>query len=367
MADRPGRLTVIPVAGVGEVTEGADLAAELVSAMQASGEPLQVGDVLVVSSKVTSKALGLKAPGVDREAAVTAETVRVVAERATTTGVTRVVESAAGPVMAAAGVDGSNTGPSGALLLLPRDPDAVAHRLRGDLLERAGWPPHTALGVVLSDTAGRPWRSGLTDFALGAAGLRGLDDLRGGIDHDGRPLVVTTRAVADEIAAAADLVKGKADGTPAALVRGVPGAWLTTEEVDPDSDGPGVGLGVRHLVRTGPGDWFALGHVEAVRAALGVPPGSAAAAAVGIRPAGESPFADRVARAVALAQWGEEESGADVEVGAEHATVAVTVADPYVAGRLVARLEAAVHAEGLQAQTLDGPLRVALRPGQPAG
>ncbi len=240
-------------------------------ALTASGVTLGAGDCLVVSSKVVSKALGLTWHGM-REDAVAAGTVRVVAERRAADGITRVVESVAGPVMAAAGVDASNTGPSAPVLLLPDDPDAEAARLRAALLDRLELPSATPLAVVLSDTAGRPWRDGLTDLALGSAGLAVLEDLRGATDHDGRPLAVTMRAVADEVAAAADLVKGKADGIPAALVRGLDAAWFS-----PDA------AGARALVRVGPGDWFALGHVEAVRAALGVPAGSALSQEVGIR------------------------------------------------------------------------------------
>ena len=263
---------VVPVLGVGEVLPGARLADLLVDALTASGLALGAGDCLVVSSKVVSKALGLTWDGT-REDAVTAGTVRVVAERRGAEGVTRVVESLAGPVMAAAGVDASNTGPSARVLLLPDDPDAEAARLRTALLDRLELPSATPLAVVLSDTAGRPWRDGLTDLALGSAGLAVLEDLRGATDHDGRPLAVTMRALADEVAAAADLVKGKADGIPAALVRGLDAAWFS-------ADAPGA----RALVRVGPGDWFALGHVEALRAALGVAPGSALSQEVGIRP-----------------------------------------------------------------------------------
>ena len=140
--------------------------------------------MLVVSSKVASKALGLV--GTDREAAVAAATVRVVAERAMEGGrVTRVVESAAGPVMAAAGVDASNTGSSDGVLLLPEDPDGVCASLLQAWQRAFGL---TRLAVVLTDTSGRPWRVGQVDFALGAAGLRVLDDLRGEGDADGRAL-----------------------------------------------------------------------------------------------------------------------------------------------------------------------------------
>jgi coenzyme F420-0:L-glutamate ligase / coenzyme F420-1:gamma-L-glutamate ligase len=338
-----GGLTVVPVVGLGEVGPGTDLAGLLLDALTASGVGLGPGDCLVVSSKVVSKALGLTWAG-PREDAVAAGTVRVVAERRGADAVTRVVESVAGPVMAAAGVDASNTGPSAQLLVLPEDPDAEAARLRADLLARLELPSATALAVVLSDTAGRPWREGLTDFALGSAGLAVLEDLRGGTDHDGRPLAVTMRALGDEVASAADLVKGKADGIPAALVRGLDAAWFAP-------DAPGA----RALVRVGPGDWFALGHVEAVRAALGVSAGSAASEEVGIRSVqpGE-PLAVRVGRVVALALLDVPEGSADVGVDAASGTaeVALGATDDYELGRLVVRVEVAAASEGLTPQVV---------------
>ena len=143
---------------------------------------------------------------------------------------------------------------------------------------------------MLSDTAGRPWRSGQTDFALGAAGVEVLDDLRGATDADGRALAVTSRAIADELAAAADLVKGKADAVPVALVRGA-GAWVGSED----------GAGAAALVRTGREDWFGYGHAEAVRASLGVEPGSPAADECGIAAVHPEPVGDRIGRAVRVA------------------------------------------------------------------
>jgi coenzyme F420-0:L-glutamate ligase/coenzyme F420-1:gamma-L-glutamate ligase len=336
-----GGIVVVPVTGVGEVVAGADLAGLLTEALAASGVGLRAGDCLVVSSKVVSKALGLTWAGT-REDAVAASTVRVVAERRGSEGVTRVVQSVAGPVMAAAGVDASNTGPSGQLLVLPEDPDAEAARLRADLLDRLGLPSGTALAVVLSDTAGRPWRDGLTDLALGSAGLTVLEDLRGATDHDGRPLAVTMRALADEVAAAADLVKGKADGIPAALVRGLDAAWFS-------SDAPGAGA----LVRVGPGDWFALGHVEAVREALGLVAGSVDSEQVGIRSVlPHEPLAVRVGRVIALALFDVPEGGADVGVdeGSGTAQVALSAPDDYDLGRLVVRVEVAAASEALTAR-----------------
>jgi coenzyme F420-0:L-glutamate ligase/coenzyme F420-1:gamma-L-glutamate ligase len=339
----PGPVTVLPLPGLPEVPAGADLAGLVLAAAAGHGIELADGDCLVVSSKVVSKALGLVWDGV-REDAVDAASRRVVAERRGPGGRTRVVEAAAGPVMAAAGVDTSNTGPSGAVLLLPEDPDAEAERLRSALLEAGGLGTSGRLGVVLSDTAGRPWRAGLTDFALGVAGLAVLDDLRGEVDADGRPLVVTARAVADEVAAAADLVKGKADGVPAALVRGLPPTWFVP-----------AGEGARALVRTGPADWFAFGHVEAVRASLGVAPGSADAERVGIPATAPEPLADRVGRVVALSLHDVPDGSADVAVHDDAdppeggwAEVDLAAPDPYDLGRLVERARVAAASESLR-------------------
>ena len=171
------------------------------------------GDVLLVTSKIVSKAEGRIVEAGDREAAIDAETVRVVARR----GPLRIVENRQGLVMAAAGVDASNT-PAGTVLLLPEDPDASARAIRDGLRDALG----VDVGVVITDTFGRPWRTGLTDVAIGAAGVRVLDDLRGGTDAHGNPLSATVVATADELAAAGDLVKGKAAGLPVAVVRGLP-------------------------------------------------------------------------------------------------------------------------------------------------
>lgn len=360
-----GGVLVVPVAGVPEVRAGDDLAALLVAGLGGAGLRLEPGDCLVVSSKVVSKALGLTWPG-ERADAVAHHTRRVVAERVAGSGtVTRVVESVAGPVMAAAGVDASNTGEGGSVLLLPEDCDAEAARLLETLRRAAGMAADAPLAVVLSDTAGRPWRQGLTDLALGAAGLAVVEDLRGGVDHDGRELAVTVRALADEVASAADLVKGKADGVPAALVRGLPAAWVG---VGPGGSaaGPSVGSsvswsgGARGLVRTGPGDWFATGHVEALRAALGAEPGSAQSEAVGIRSVAPEPLGDRVGRCVALALLEVPDGSADVEVRAgAHAEVVLGAPDPYELGRLVVRLEVAARSEDLTATVAErGPTSV---------
>lgn len=243
-------LRVWALDGIPEVAAGDDLVALVVAAVagrSGADGALADGDVVVVTSKIVSKVEGRFVAAEDREQAITDETVRVVASRAHPGGVTRIVENRLGLVMAAAGVDASNT-PEGTVLLLPVDPDASAGRLRAGLAERLG----VRVGVVVTDTAGRPWRAGQTDIAIGAAGVRVMDDLRGQTDTQGRPLTVTVAAVADEIAAAAELVKGKASGRPLAVVRGL--AHLTL-----DDDGPGA----RTLVRLGAEDMFAQGSAEA--------------------------------------------------------------------------------------------------------
>ncbi|MFF4954360.1 coenzyme F420-0:L-glutamate ligase [Streptomyces chattanoogensis] len=235
--------------GIPEVRPGDDLV-KLIAAAVAGGPQLADGDVLLVTSKIVSKAEGRVVEADDREAAIDRETVRVVARR----GALRIVQNRQGLVMAAAGVDASNT-PSGTVLLLPEDPDASARALRAGIRETLG----VEVGVVISDTFGRPWRNGLTDVAIGAAGIRVLDDLRGGTDSHGNPLSVTVVATADELAAAGDLVKGKAAGLPVAVVRGLP---HLVEEAGED------GGGARALVRDAADDMFRLGTSEAVREAV---------------------------------------------------------------------------------------------------
>jgi coenzyme F420-0:L-glutamate ligase/coenzyme F420-1:gamma-L-glutamate ligase len=231
--------------GVPEIAAGDDLAALLVAALAAEDFALADGDVVVVTSKVVSKAEG-RAVRVDREEAITSETVRVVARR----GSTRIVETRHGLVLAAAGVDATGTEP-GTVLLLPVDPDASARALRSRLLELAG----ADVAVVVTDTMGRAWRTGQTDQAVGVAGLTPLDDLRGRDDGHGNVLEVTVAAVADEVASAADLVKGKLGLRPFAVVRGL--AARTTRE-----DGPGAAA----LVRPAADDMFRLGTRDVVAA-----------------------------------------------------------------------------------------------------
>ncbi|WP_018548064.1 coenzyme F420-0:L-glutamate ligase [Streptomyces sp. LaPpAH-108] len=247
----PSEYRVWAPEGLPEVAPGDDLAKLI-----AGAEPgLADGDVLLVTSKIVSKAEGRIVEAADREAAIDAETVRVVARR----GPLRIVENRQGLVMAAAGVDASNT-PGGTVLLLPEDPDASARAIREGLRAALG----VEVGVVVTDTFGRPWRAGLTDVAIGAAGVRVLDDLRGGTDAHGNPLSATVVATADELAAAGDLVKGKAAGRPVAVLRGLPHVVTGPDENGADENGAGA----RALVRSARDDMFRLGTSEAVREAV---------------------------------------------------------------------------------------------------
>lgn len=235
-------LEVHPVLGLPDVRPGDDLAGLLAAAFA-----YQAGDVVVVTSKVVSKAEGRLVPaGADREAtrlqAVADETARVVARRGTTT----IAETRHGLVMAAAGVDASNVRAE-EIALLPLDPDASAAVLRERLEELTG----LSLAVVISDTMGRAWRVGQTDQAIGVSGLSPVRDSRGTLDSHGHRLEVTEIAVADELASAAELVKGKADGVAAAVVRGFAH----------DDDGRTA----QALVRPAAQDWFRLGTDEAHR------------------------------------------------------------------------------------------------------
>lgn len=239
---------ILPVTGLPEFRPGDDL-----SAVVAAAAPwLRDGDVLVVTSKVVSKCEGrlVDAP-VDPESRdtlrrklVDAEAVRVLARK----GRTLITENKLGVVQAASGVDGSNVD-AGELALLPVDPDASAAALRAGLRERLG----VTVGVVVTDTMGRAWRNGQTDAAVGAAGLAVLHNYAGVFDRHGNELLVTEIAVADEIAAAADLVKGKLTAIPVAVVRGLPAGVVSD-----------TGDTARHLVRSGTDDLFWLGTAEAL-------------------------------------------------------------------------------------------------------
>lgn len=244
-------IVVRPVDGLPEIRTGDDLAGLLAERLL----ELADGDIVVVSSKVVSKAEGRIVHGMSRPEAVRRESVRTVASR----GETAITQTRHGFVMAAAGVDNSNV-EAGALVLLPTDPDGSARALRAELARRLG----VRVGVVVTDTFGRPWRLGQTDLAIGAAGVLALDTFRGQVDRYGNELAVTAPAYADELAAAADLVKAKLAQRPVAVIRGL-------ERLVTADDGPGVAA----LVRPAEEDMFRLGareaHQDGMRAAARLP------------------------------------------------------------------------------------------------
>jgi coenzyme F420-0:L-glutamate ligase/coenzyme F420-1:gamma-L-glutamate ligase len=228
-ADVPPGISVHPVHGLPEFTPGDDLAGAIATA----APWLTDGDVVVVTSKAVSKVEGRLVPvppGADREA------LRL-----------KAVEDEAGWVVAAAGIDASNVGQD-ALVLLPEDADASARALRDRLGDLLG----VQVAVVVSDTFGRTWREGLTDVAVGAAGIEALTDHRGAVDAFGNRLETTRIAVVDELASAADLVKGKLAGIPVAVVRGLP-----VQRPDPDP-------GTRPLIRLPADDLFPYGARDLV-------------------------------------------------------------------------------------------------------
>jgi coenzyme F420-0:L-glutamate ligase/coenzyme F420-1:gamma-L-glutamate ligase len=241
----PSGITLLPVTGLPEFRPGDDLAAALASA----APWLRDGDVVVVTSKVLSKVEGRlvavpsapEARDAVRREWVEAESVRVLARR----GRTLITENKLGIVQAASGVDASNVA-ADEIALLPVDPDGSAAALRSALAARLG----VSVAVVVTDTMGRAWRVGQTDAAIGASGLAVLHRYGGSVDRFGNPLVVTEVAVADEIAAAADLVKGKLGAVPVAVVRGLP--------VSDD------GSTARDLARPVAEDLFRLGTAEAL-------------------------------------------------------------------------------------------------------
>ena len=261
-------IEVLPVSGVPEVREGDDLASVLTDALGPLGP--RDGDIVVVTQKVVSKAEGRVVPG-DRASWVESETRRVVARR----GDLVIAETRHGFVCAHSGVDASNVA-EGFVSLLPEDPDASAERLRAAFSEATG----ARLAVVISDTFGRAWRAGVVNVAVGCAGLPTLVDLRGTPDRNGRMLEATVVALADEVAAASGLVMGKADGVPAAVVRGLrtdspPGSaaeLVRPAEEDLFRESPLCSISARRTIRS-----FGAGEVsrekveEAIRAACTAP------------------------------------------------------------------------------------------------
>jgi coenzyme F420-0:L-glutamate ligase / coenzyme F420-1:gamma-L-glutamate ligase len=323
-ADVPAGVTVHPVPGLPEFSPGDDLA----DAIAQAAPWIADGDVVVVTSKVVSKTEGRIVPvppGADREAmrlqAVEDEAVRVVARR----GPLAIVETRQGWVVAAAGIDASNVGQD-ALVLLPEDADASARTVRARLRDLLG----VDVAVVVSDTFGRTWREGLTDVAVGSAGVPALLDLRGSVDAFGNRLETTRTALVDELASAADLVKGKLAAVPVAVVRG-----LAVERPEPDP-------GTRPLVRRPADDLFPYGSRDLV--------GSRA-------PAGDLVPRDRELAAVAAAfrtagaalpefpvvfRYGGEGDGV-VDV---HLTDAVTTTTALNLGALLGAAVIQLHAEG---------------------
>lgn len=311
-----------------EIERDSDLAATI-----ADATTLRDGDVVVVTSKIVSKAEGRDERG-DRLAAVAAESVRVLARR----GDSVIAETRHGMVMAAAGVDASNVEP-GTVLLLPADPDASARALRSRLRGLTG----RNVAVVISDTAGRAWRNGQTDMAIGCAGLVPLVALHGTTDTHGNVLNVTAPALADEIAAAGDLVKGKATRRPVAVIRGYSAAVLPVHEHGP---------GAVDLIRDTSLDLFALGAREAALAAATRTDPVALAHFPPRTPPDTTPFAalssDHPGVQVRVA--GVDEDGAvgwqvDIDVPAPTTDALIT------AGRLVERTHAIAAAYRLVEQT----------------
>ncbi|WP_293780596.1 coenzyme F420-0:L-glutamate ligase [uncultured Aeromicrobium sp.] len=300
-------MEIFAVDGIGEVGAGDDLAAVVTRHAE-----LRAGDVLVVTSKIVAKAAGLvtRRP---RDEVIAEETDRVVARR----GPTAIVRTWHGLTMAAAGVDASNVA-AGSVVPLPRDPDAEARELRARIRAATG----LAVAVIIADTAGRAWRVGQTDMAIGCAGILPVQTFAGQTDAHGNPLVVTAPAVADEVAGAAELVSGKLGGRPVVIVRGLDPALLLAD------DGPGAAV----LVRAEGQDLFGLGAREAVRAA----------AVRGSRRGFLEPTDD----------WAVvDDLIAAAEVAARRERGRVTIdarEDPVAAGALMERLRAVAFAEGLE-------------------
>src|SRR4051794_8434175 len=324
VSELPSALAIVPVAGLPEFAPGDDLGAAVAEA----APWLADGDVVVVTSKVVSKVEGRLVhvpPGADRERmrlqAVEDEAVRVVARR----GPLAIVQTRQGWVVAAAGIDASNVAQD-ALVLLPEDGDASARTLRSRLRELL----RVDVAVVVSDTFGRTWREGLTDVAVGAAGIAALIDHRGAVDSFGNRPETTRTAVVDELASAADLVKGKLGGVPVAVIRG-----LQPGPADPDT-------GTRPLVRLPADDLFPYGSRDLVGSrapGADLVPRSGELAAVG--------EAFRVASEalpefpVVLRYGGEGDGVVDV-----HLPDAITTTTALNLGALVGAVIVQLHAEG---------------------
>jgi coenzyme F420-0:L-glutamate ligase / coenzyme F420-1:gamma-L-glutamate ligase len=243
-------LQITAAADIGDINASSDLTSLIASALVdlhwADGSRgIRSGDIVVVTSKVVSKSEGRVvacADAAERERIIDSESVRLLARR----GPTRIVETHHGLVLAAAGVDESNT-EAGTVVLLPMDPDESARRIRAGLMAALD----ELLAVVITDTMGRAWRLGVTDHAIGAAGLRTIEDLRGSRDHNGRLIERTIVGTADQVAGAAALVGAKDSRRPVSVVRGLAG--LVTPE-----DGPGAAA----LIRSADEDMFRHGTID---------------------------------------------------------------------------------------------------------
>jgi coenzyme F420-0:L-glutamate ligase/coenzyme F420-1:gamma-L-glutamate ligase len=297
--------------GIPEVAEGDDIAALIAD----TGVELYDEDVVVVTSKIVSKAEGRLVAG-SREDHLAAETVRVVAQR----GRTQIVQTRHGLVLAAAGIDESNV-PDGTVALLPVDPDASAQRIRAGLQQRLG----VDVAVLITDTMGRPWRDGVVDAAIGAAGIEVLEDLRGSSDTFGHVLEVTVTAHADELAAAADLVKGKLSNRPVAVIRGF------------GVRRPAADRGAKPLVRPAQDDMFSTGTRDAQAQLVR---DSAPTSAIG----SAAPDREAVQRAID-AIWA---PAVKLDLDSDGRAV-IAIGDPLEVGYALGRLMAALAAEGLRA------------------
>jgi coenzyme F420-0:L-glutamate ligase / coenzyme F420-1:gamma-L-glutamate ligase len=307
------RLEIWAIEGLPEVAAGDDIAVLLIRA----DAGLQNGDVIVVTSKIVSKAQGRLVRGT-RTDHLDAESARVVAQRGDTT----IVETTDGFVMAAAGIDASNV-PAGMVALLPTDPDRAAADIHHTLRAEVG----IDVAVIISDTMGRPWRDGVIDTAIGAAGLDVLWDLRGQRDAAGHLLEATVIAIGDELASAADLVKGKLASAPVAVIRGFPFTRNNSE------------LGARPLIRPAADDMFRLGTREAMHQVV---VDSAPESGSGVSD-NSGHYQERVSRAVALV------GSAEVSLAVSDDGSAVTATGDAVAvGFVFGRLAAALAAEGLR-------------------
>jgi coenzyme F420-0:L-glutamate ligase / coenzyme F420-1:gamma-L-glutamate ligase len=226
----PPEIRILPLPGLPEVSEGDDLAALMADAARA-GPGIEAGDIIVVTQKIVSKAEGRVVPLADVEPSPEAERLALETEKdprlvelilresnriVRQSGPILITETKHGFVCANAGIDASNVGPEGLVSLLPEDPDRSAAAIRNAIGERAG----AEVAVIITDTFGRPWREGHTNVAIGLAGMLPFVDYVGRTDPHGYELRVSTLAVADELAAAAELVHGKLDRVPVAIIRG---------------------------------------------------------------------------------------------------------------------------------------------------